>query len=96
MPLDCPHRWTHVETTNDGVVKLQCRKCGFHSRLSLDMFVELISDNQMPVNTMLCGNTVMFNVGGPSPAWVQDLSQTKQGTDALIRLLRVVVNSHHN
>lgn len=48
---------------------------------------EVVEDSWMPANTLLIGDTVIYNVGGPSPEWVLELVRTERGKALLGRAL---------
>lgn len=48
---------------------------------------DLIRVEGFPANTVLQGDTVLINAGGPSPDWVLELVQTKAGLKLLGRIL---------
>lgn len=40
---------------------------------------EVVANPRMPEHTMLLGDVISVNVGGPSPAWVLELIKTEAG-----------------
>lgn len=47
----------------------------------------------MPAHTLVCGDVISVNVGGPSPAWVLEMIKTKAGCTVFLGWVRGMVEA---